>query len=84
MEQKGVGTWICNSLNIDNQNVQTINVNEYNFEQIEPQLNNLQFNDNDQIIVNITGGTKVMTLAIYEHLRQLGAQILYVVPNSNQ
>lgn len=84
MEQKGVGQWIIKSMQLKAENTQSITVSDFDFEQIEQQLNTLQFNDDDQLIVNITGGTKIMTLAVYEYFRQLGAQIFYVVPNSKK
>lgn len=77
---KGCLDWVINSSAIDKSKVApVIIVSEYSFEDIENKLNALNFDDNDDIYVNITGGTKIMSLAVYDYFHELGAKIYYVV-----
>ena len=76
MENKGCCDWIVKTTGISNTSV--IIVDEYNPQTIISGLNEINFEQYDNIIVNLTGGTKIMSLTIYEYFREEGADIFYV------
>lgn len=79
METKGIRQWIINACGIaDSQLVQSIVVNQFSFDEIENQLEEFPFESYDRLIVNLTGGTKVMTLAAFDFFRDLRADIYYI------
>lgn len=77
MERKGVRRWIINTSNIKNS--KEIIVDEFSFEDIINQLSENDFEIYDKVFVNITGGTKIMTLAAYEFFKEAGVQGIYYI-----
>jgi len=71
--------WIIKSTDIENYD--TIEVDAFDVIDIENKLNEIEFG-NEDIIVNITGGTKLMSLVINEHFKKLGATIYYLTGHS--
>lgn len=67
--------WIVSATGI--RNPDTIFVDPYDIEDIERKLNTHKFDD-DNFFVNITGGTKLMSIAVDEYFRKLGAKIYYL------
>ena len=61
MEWKKGRDWI-KAARIESSN-ELIIVNEFSYEDIQRKLNEYNFQQFDKIIVNLTGGTKVMTIA---------------------
>jgi len=57
---------------------QRIIVREDEWQDITLKLKTIQLDNNARYIVNLTGGTKVMTLAIYEFFAQPGNSIYYI------
>mgnify|MGYP004702574415 CR=1 FL=1 len=79
MERKGVRTWIINACKLETgQILDSIIVDQFSFDDIENKLDNFQFEEYEKIIVNLTGGTKVMTLAAFDFFKDLGAEIYYL------
>ncbi len=67
--------WIVKAAQINQ--YQSIEVNAFDIGDIEEKLKMHSFPD-DQYILNITGGTKVMILVFQEFFKNLGAKIFYV------
>ena len=54
------------------------------FKDFDKIINNLsKENSNDEYFVNITGGTKVMSLAVFNHFSKLNSSIYYVAIGTN-
>jgi hypothetical protein len=77
MERKGTRMWIEKAARIENSNNPII-VNEFSYEDIQRKLNEYDFQQYEKIVVNLTGGTKVMTLATHDYFKEEGADIYYV------
>lgn len=77
MEKKGTRDWIKKAARIESSN-ELIIVNEFSYEDIQRKLNEYNFQQFDKIIVNLTGGTKVMTIATHDYFKEEGAEIYYV------
>jgi hypothetical protein len=67
MEEKNIGAYIEAVLNIQAQKVE---VSEESIENIFSKLNMLQLSSADKYQVNITGGTKIMSLAVRDFFQQ--------------
>lgn len=81
MEKKGCRDWIVKTAAISNTSV--IIVDEYNPQTIISALDEINLEQYDKIIVNLTGGTKIMSLTIYEYFREEGADIFYVTGHND-
>lgn len=81
MENKGTRSWIENACQISGEK---IIVNEFSFSDIEAKLSGHDFDKYDKIIVNLTGGTKIMTLVAYDFFKNRGADIYYVTGQNNE
>ncbi len=77
MEAKGCRKWIEAAAKITCAG-EPILVNEYSYDDIQQKLNSFDFSVYDKLIVNLTGGTKVMTIAAQEFFKEEGADIYYV------
>jgi len=73
--------WIVNASKL--QNYKEIEVNAFDMNDIETKLNNFGFEDNEYL-VNITGGTKLMILIVDDFFRKIGAKIIYVTGYKKQ
>jgi hypothetical protein len=58
--------WILKACNIDDNKQQKIEVNAEDKINVEEKLSKFNFSEFERIIVNITGGTKMMSIAAYE------------------
>lgn len=78
MEEKGNRQWILNVVGQENfEDLEPIIVDPFSFEDIESKLSEF-INDNDYYIVNLTGGTKVMSLAVYDFFKKVNAEMYYL------
>lgn len=84
MEKKGTRRWIINTCNIKESNSTYIEVNEYDFSDISQKLESFNFDSYNNVIVNLTGGTKVMTMVAEEFFKNIGADIYYVTGRNNE
>lgn len=50
---------------------------------IEEKLKEIDFDDNDHFIVNLTGGTKIMSIGVYNFFRKKQSEIVYVPIGKN-
>ncbi len=78
MEQNGNRQWILNAAGLDERKLlEPIIVSEFSFEDIEEKLSHA-INDDDTYIVNLTGGTKVMSLAVFEFFKAVNSEMYYL------
>ncbi|MGB3974903.1 MAG: DUF1887 family CARF protein [bacterium] len=84
MEDKNKSENLINAAQINNMNLcKTIRVNQNSFSDIQSELKKLDFDDDDQFFVNITGGNKMMALSVYEYFRQRKNQVFYIPIREN-
>lgn len=77
MEKKGCRKWIEKCCNISD--AQFVNVsNQFSYEEVQQKLATIDFDIYAKIIVNITGGTKIMSVAASDFFKEIGAEIFYV------
>ena len=81
MENKGTRTWIEKASQIAGEKIE---VEEFSFTDISKKLSGCDFEIYDKIIVNLTGGTKIMTLVAYDFFKNIGADIYYVTGHNNE
>lgn len=84
MERKGVREWIIAASGINVDDTDYREANQFSFSDIREKLDSYDFDVYEKIIVNLTGGTKIMTLVSYEFFQSLGAEILYVTGENEQ
>jgi hypothetical protein len=77
MEKKGVTHWIQDALGLSIELCTTIVVNPFNYDSIIQETEKV-INDEDFYLVNLTGGTKLMTLAINDLFRSINAELYYL------
>lgn len=85
MERMGCRRWIGKAASIDkdNFNLYHIVVKEFSFDDIAQKLDDFDFSKFDRLILNLTGGTKVLTIASHDYFKQLGAEVYYVTGYDN-
>ncbi len=83
MERKGVCKWVEKSANITNCPIYKIVVDEYSQCDIEQKLNSIKYDNYERIIVNITGGTKIMSLAVYDYFVNKSNTEIYYLTGRN-
>jgi hypothetical protein len=83
MEEKGVKSWITKVCNIGEDKTITIVVDQFSLNDIENKLNELNYDDYDKLIVNVTGGTKIMSHAVTEFFKEFAAEIYYLTGVGN-
>jgi hypothetical protein len=78
MEEKGNRQWILDTVDLEKSKLlEPVIVKEFSFEDIEKKLTQV-INDEDTYIVNLTGGTKVMSLAVYEFFKTVNSEMYYL------
>ena len=70
--------WLERAANLEENSVGRIVVKEDNWLNIDENLKSISFNDQTRYIVNLTGGTKVMTLAVFNYFSRQGNVIYYI------
>lgn len=81
MEKKGTRKWIEKACDVKGE---ILEVDEYSFADISEKLQQYDFDQFDKIIVNLTGGTKVMTMVAEDFFKNIGAEIYYVTGKNNE
>lgn len=87
MNELGVVQWIItafSSLGFSVEELHNIIIDEYNDEDIKTKLNSFDFDIYDRIFVNVTGGTKVMSLISYEFFKEKAAEIFYITGRDDE
>ncbi len=76
MEKKGCRKWIENATEI--KGIEPKIVEQFSFEDIVKKFNEIDLSIYSRVIINLTGGTKIMTLAAHDFFKEEGAEILYI------
>lgn len=80
-ENKRKSYWLEKALKLPENSVRRITVVEDDFDGIKSKLAEQNFSKDDEYILNLTGGTKVMPLAAYEFFKEEGYNVqFYYVP----
>jgi len=82
MEKKGVSDWIINASGIEGKEIKKINVDPFDYDLIVKEVGS-QINDTDLYLVNLTGGTKLMSLAINDLFKSVNSELFYLSGKSN-
>ncbi len=81
MENKNVTDNIIKSSTLDPAQTKRIQVLEDSIKDIDDNLSQqLEFDDEDELMINITGGTKIMSLAAYNFFTRNGAGEIFYIP----
>jgi hypothetical protein len=78
MGEQGMTARFCNALKIDEQEVQIIAVSEDDLPDARAKLDKCNFSKDDRYIVNLTGGTKIMSIAAFQNFFKYDALYYYV------
>lgn len=86
MEKKGCRRWIEKAAALDKNSskLNHIVVKEFSFDDIGEKLDEFDFSAYDKLILNLTGGTKVLTLVAHDYFKQMGAEVYYVTGFNNE
>jgi len=86
MEEKGVKNWITNVCGIKMGQTKTKIAKEDSIEDIKSKLKEIDFSIYQKILVNITGGTKIMSIAVKEFFydQKLPTEIYYMPIKKNE
>ena len=79
-DKKKKSYWLGKTLNMPENSIRRIIVAEDDFGKIKDELAKQCFPKSDEYIVNLTGGTKVMPLAVYEYFKNGFNAHFYYVP----
>lgn len=86
MEKKGCRRWIEKAAALDKNSskLNHIVVKEFSFDDIGEKLDEFDFSAYEKLILNLTGGTKVLTLVAHDYFKQMGAEVYYVTGFNNE
>jgi hypothetical protein len=80
-DQRKASKHIMQACNINEGKANVIIVQEDSLKDIESKLQEkIEINDEDQIMVNITGGTKIMSLGVYNFFSRQGSARIFYIP----
>jgi hypothetical protein len=82
MEAKGVSSWIVKACNLSSDSYELIEVDAFAYDDIQRKLEE-KLNDDTLYLVNLTGGTKIMSLSINDLMRNYNAEIYYLIGNKD-
>ncbi len=83
MEKRKVSDWIIEASGFSQNQFQIISVIEDSLSDIENQLHYLEFDDEDFLFINLTGGTKIMSIGVYNFFMKKGGKIFYIPIGKN-
>ena len=83
MEREGRSCWIEQAAGIELNTIPRIIVSENNWADVEYKLRHYDWPHDAIFCVNLTGGTKIMSLPIYEFFASNGNQIVYIPIGKN-
>ena len=79
MKNKDVQKWIMGVCNIlEDKLIPIETVDEFSLDDIETKLNKLDYSQYENIYVNVTGGTKLMSICVTDFFRAKNAEIYYI------
>ncbi|GAB4134789.1 MAG: DUF1887 family CARF protein [Raineya sp.] len=82
MEKKGCSKWIQNTLHLQDDLVSKIEVKEFEPQKIQEKLHDI-YSENNQYQVNITGGTKLMSIAVNDFFKNKTNATIYYLTGKN-
>jgi hypothetical protein len=77
MNNKGTLQWLYDASKIDPEKCSSIIVEPYSYDNIEAELSKV-VNDEDHYIINLTGGTKIMSLAVNDFFKDINSEMFYL------
>jgi hypothetical protein len=83
MEQQGKLSWILNATGIQEEQYQKAVVIEDELISVDRELNRLELNYEDEYILNLTGGTKIMSIGVYNYFLHRNSEIYYIPIGKN-
>ncbi len=84
MDILGTLNWLVNSAHIQDKAIEQITIDPFSFEDIENKLAE-KINKDNKYIVNLTGGTKIMSLAVSDYFKRIGnAEFTYLPGKQNR
>jgi len=84
MELNGKSQWVIDGSGMQDKNVIIMTVVEDSIEDIKKQLSELKFESKDKILVNLTGGTKIMSIGVYNFFKNMpNSEIIYIPVGKN-
>ncbi len=82
MEKKGVLNWVLKATNIDLDKIHVITVAPFSYDDVYEVVEKSIQKDR-KYLVNLTGGTKIMSLAVNDVFKSLNAEMYYIIGNKN-
>lgn len=89
MHKDGLVEWIIKSFklqhgkSLNNNQINSILIDPYNDKEIKEKLSNINYDQYEKISVNVTGGTKIMSLAAYDFFKEMASDIFYITGKEN-
>jgi hypothetical protein len=83
MEMKAKIDAIVRTARIAEKSIQKLIVPAAKTDKIQEELDKLQFSDDEDIFVNITCGTKMMSLCVFNYFKERGCKIFYLEIGQN-
>lgn len=89
MHKDGLVEWIINSFQLHiekpltNSQINSILIDPYNDKEIKEELSIINYDQYEKINVNVTGGTKIMSLAAYDFFKEMASDIFYITGKEN-
>jgi hypothetical protein len=77
MKHKGTLQWLYDASKINIDKCTSIVVEPYSYDNIEAELSKV-VNDEDHYIINLTGGTKIMSLAVNDFFKDINSEMFYL------
>jgi hypothetical protein len=75
---------LCKALGVDKKDVKIVVVSEDDLPNCRDKLQSENFSANNKYIVNLTGGTKIMSIATFQHFFKLTDEFYYVPIGTNK
>ena len=83
MKGKGKGRALEKALGVAENSVQRIEVFEDDYSDVKQKLEKCSFDADDEYILNVTGGTKVIPIAVCDFFKKFNSQFYYVPIGKN-
>ncbi|MGF1533224.1 MAG: Card1-like endonuclease domain-containing protein [Bernardetiaceae bacterium] len=79
MEKRGCRKWIIDAAGLsDEQLLEPKIINPFSFDEIVKAFDESELSDDDEYLVNITGGTKLMSIDCFDFFKTLKSEIFYL------
>lgn len=89
MAQKGIANWLMSAFQLTHTSYSPDTLHQlilepFDLHQMKTMLGSYDYAPYDRILVNVTGGTKTMSLVVYDFFQAQGADIYYLTGNQTQ